>query len=306
MVHKVIQVTEKTLKEMEAYYQKYPKKKPPHSVFQVKVNDVTITAYQSKKVMFQGPNPDIEANRWQGSEAEKVNKPKKSHNYTPEPSLFHSSIIGSDETGTGDYFGPITVVSAYVEKSKLPLLKELGVRDSKNIKDDTIKTLAKTILQLDIPYSLMILPNPKYNALQKQGWTQGKMKTLMHHAAINATLEKISPIKPDGILVDQFSEPDVYIRHLKSEGHKLPVNSFFITKAESHALAVAVASILARYSFIKEMDKLSAEIGTNLPKGASHKVDQAAAKLIKQHGQSILSNVAKVHFKNTEKAEAYL
>lgn len=308
MGHIVHHVSDDTLKEMITYYQPYQTKTPQHAVFQAKKNGVTITGYRSKKVMFQGQNPEVEAGRWEaltsteGSTKKTVNQ----HDYMPAASLYEQNTIGSDETGTGDYFGPITVCSCYVTREQIALLKELGVKDSKNLTDDTIQTLAKTILQLEIPYSLVILHNEKYNRLQKQGWSQGKMKTMLHHAAITKLLKKIAPTKPDGIIIDQFATPNVYIKHLQSEGKTLPTNTYFVTKAESHAISVACASILARYSFVKEMDKLSKKAGFTLPKGASSKVDQAASYLVKKQGYESLDHFAKIHFKNTEKIATYL
>jgi ribonuclease HIII len=308
MGHIVHHVSDDTLKEMITYYQPYQTKTPQHAVFQAKKNGVTITGYRSKKVMFQGQNPEVEAGRWEaltsteGSTKKTVNQ----HDYMPDASLYEQNTIGSDETGTGDYFGPITVCSCYVTNEQIALLKELGVKDSKNLTDDTIQSLAKTILQLEIPYSLVILHNEKYNRLQKQGWSQGKMKTMLHHAAITKLLKKIAPTKPDGIIIDQFATPNVYIKHLQSEGKTLPTKTYFVTKAESHAISVACASILARYSFVKEMDKLSKKAGFTLPKGASSKVDQAASYLVKKQGYESLDHFAKTHFKNTEKIATYL
>lgn len=303
----VITVDDKTLSTMTNYYQPYQTKTPQHAVFQAKTNGVTITAYRSKKVMFQGERSDEEATRWQSGPSIQA-KPSSvnDHRYAPSKALFNQSIIGSDETGTGDYFGPITVVSAYVRADQVALLKELGVKDSKHLTDLSIVKLAKTILKLDLPYSLVVLHNEKYNQLQSRGWSQGKMKTMLHHTAISHLLTKLSPVKPDGILIDQFSTPQVYQKHLSSEGKQLHPNTYFMTKAESHAIAVATASILARYSFVKEMDKLSKQAGFTIPKGASKKVDQVAAQLIKQKGKEALTSYAKVHFKNTEKAATYL
>ncbi|MGM0523689.1 MAG: ribonuclease HIII [Bacillota bacterium] len=308
MGHIILHVSDDTLKDMTNDYQSYQTKTPQHAVFQAKKNGVTITAYRSKKVMFQGQNPEVEADRWestttaQGSTKKTVNQ----HDYMPDESLYGQNTIGSDETGTGDYFGPMTVCSCYVTREQIPLLKELGVKDSKNLTDETIQSLAKTILQLEIPYSLVILHNEKYNRLQKKGWSQGKMKTMLHHTAITKLLKKIAPTKPDGIIIDQFATPKVYIKHLQSEGKTLPADTYFVTKAESLAISVACASILARYSFVKEMDRLSKKAGFTLPKGASSKVDQAASYLVKKQGYDCLDQFAKVHFKNTEKIAAYL
>ncbi|WP_017473354.1 ribonuclease HIII [Amphibacillus jilinensis] len=304
----VLNVSEQTLLEMKQAYQSVEKATPPGAVFSAKTASTTITAYKSGKVLFQGSQPEIEAEKWAGTETpstSKATKKKNTHAYHPDPSLFHQSLIGSDEAGTGDYFGPITVAAAYVRADQIELLKELGVRDSKHLTDQSIQHIAQQLLLIDTPYSLVILDNPKYNQLQNKGWTQGKMKTMLHHTAIENVLSKIAPTKPDGILIDQFSQPDVYIKHLQKEQKTLPRSTYFVTKAESHSIAVAAASIIARASFVKKIDLLSKQAGLTLPKGASAKVDQVASHIISKKGKAYLDQVAKVHFANTKKAQNY-
>ncbi|WP_347833918.1 hypothetical protein [Gracilibacillus sp. JCM 18860] len=106
-----------------------------------------------------------------------------------------------------------------------------------------------------------------------------------------------------GILIDQFCQPLSYRKHISSEGGaKLQENVFFMTKAESYSTSVAAASIIARAKFVKEMDLLSERLGVTIPKGASSKVDETAAYLIKKHGLDVLYDNAKIHFANTDKA----
>ncbi|WP_053218969.1 ribonuclease HIII [Virgibacillus senegalensis] len=306
----VLKMDNKTMEKMKVYYQDYLKSAPTGSVFAAKTPNCTITAYRSGKVLFQGKAPDKEAGQWgdkrQISQSNLKRKDQKKHAYSPSSELFTSSHIGSDEAGTGDYFGPITVAAVYVTAEQMPLLKELGVRDSKNLTDEKIESIAKALVAQSIPYSLVVLRNEKYNQLQKKGWTQGKMKTMLHHHAIEKLSSKIAPERPAGILIDQFSEPGVYINHLKTERSSLQENVYFMTKAESYSLAVAAGSIIARASFVKEMNKLSEKMGINLPKGASGKVDQTAARIMKLHGKQALNKIAKLHFANTEKAGTYL
>jgi ribonuclease HIII len=279
---------------------------PPGGLFAAKLPSCMITAYKSGKVMFQGGNALNEVAQWEDVSNEskpKTASPKsRSDQYAVPSQIQTMSMIGSDEVGTGDFFGPITVVAAYVEPSQLDLLKELGVKDSKNLNDTHIVKIAKDIIEV-VPYSLLVLHNEKYNELQARGMTQGKMKALLHNKAIGNLLAKIAPKKPDGILIDQFAEPDIYFRHIKNEKNIIKDSVFFSTKAEGVHLSVAAASIIARYSFIKEFDKLSEKIGVTLQKGAGAGVDKIAAKIIKDKGENILHSIAKVHFANTEKAK---
>ncbi|MGI8316845.1 ribonuclease HIII [Halobacillus mangrovi] len=303
----VLKVTPSRVHQMKDYYDKQLKATPQNAVFAAKTNNCTITAYKSGKVLFQGKNPDAEAARW-GSAEQTTSQPKakskKHHAFHPDSSLFTRSHIGSDEAGTGDYFGPITVAAAYVTEDQIPVLKSLGVRDSKNLSDSQITELAKDIVALKIPYSLLRLNNKKYNQWQRKGWSQGKIKTLLHHQALDRLLEKISPERPEGILIDQFSQPEVYQKHLRSEKLKLQENVYFMTKAESYSIAVAAGSIIARSAFVKAMNQMEFDTGLPIPKGASGKVDQAAAEIIKAYGEEKLEELAKVHFANTKKAKA--
>lgn len=294
------------INEMKNYYKAYLSEKiPTGGVFSAKTPTCQVTAYKSGKVLFQGSGCEAEAEKWGDIKASapaiKTNKNEKGQSHLP-PNISSLSVIGSDEVGTGDYFGPITVVAAYVDKNQIPLLKELGVQDSKNLNDDKIIKIAKQIKDI-VPYSLLTLHNEKYNKLQKSGMSQGKMKTLLHNKAIGHVLNKIQPTEPEAILIDEFTKKETYYQHLKNEEVIHRDNVFFSTKAEGIHLAVAAASILARYAFVQHFDKLSKEAGFTITKGAGHKVDENAARLIHEKGIEVLPHFVKLHFANTEKAK---
>jgi ribonuclease HIII len=295
--------------EMRNYYGKnLLDKNIPGSVFAAKTPACMITAYKSGKVLFQGNDSEKEASRW-GSASASSNKPASSSKMKSTAKgdlptgIGQMSAIGSDEVGTGDFFGPITVVATYVKKENIPLLKELGVRDSKDLNDEKIIAIAKVIKDI-IPFSLMTLKNEKYNQVQQSGMSQGKMKAILHNQAILNVLDKISPEKPEAILIDQFVQASTYYQHLKTQKAIAKENVYFSTKAEGIHLAVAAASILARYAFIQYIDKLSEAAGFKIPKGAGAQVDVAAAKLIMSKGRDILPSFVKLHFANTDKAVA--
>lgn len=211
------------------------------------------------------------------------------------------SVIGSDETGTGDYFGPVTVAAVYVPKDKIELIYEIGVKDSKMLNDTLMTRMAPDIMSI-CPHSILTLRNEKYNQLQAKGYSQGKIKAMLHNQALKNVLSKIAPDKPDYILIDQFAERNIYYNHLKNEKEIVRENVLFSTKAEQLHSAVAAASILARYAFLREMDRLSKIVGTELQKGASGKVDEMAANIWLKHGEETLRSMAKWHFANTDKA----
>lgn len=304
MSNTVLTVSEDTLLKMKAHYQSSLQSKVPQGgVFMAKPNGCTITAYKSGKVMFQGSNCDAEVSKWQGKSASQT--PKKvnpTNTNSTLPKNFSSlAVIGSDEVGTGDYFGPMTVVASFVEPSQFELLKELGVKDSKELTDDAICSIAKKIVHV-VSYSLLVLNNEKYNAMQEKGYNMNKLKALLHNQAIRNTISKLEGKKYDSILIDQFTPPNLYYGYLKGTKEVIRDKVQFATKAEGLHLSVAVSSILARYAFLQQMDQLSEKAGMTLPKGAGAKVDQAAAKLIKSKGFEALRSLTKLHFANTEKA----
>jgi ribonuclease HIII len=297
----VLNLSLSEINKMKSYYEgKLLEKTPPGSVFAAKTSGTMITAYKSGKVLFQGSGCEAEASRWGEAAAKAPVKSSTPKGNLPE-GFSNWSVIGSDEVGTGDFFGPITVVAAYVKKEDIPLLKELGVRDSKDLNDDKIIAIAKVIKDV-VPFSLMTLKNEKYNQLQKAGMSQGKMKAILHNQAILNVLEKISPVKPEAILIDQFVQESTYFQHVKNQKAVAKENVYFSTKAEGIHLAVAAASILARYAFVQYFDKLSESAGFKIPKGAGSQVDEAAAKLILKKGREVLPRFVKLHFANTEKA----
>ncbi|WHX27691.1 ribonuclease HIII [Virgibacillus halodenitrificans] len=295
--------------EMKSFYSTYLTNTPQGAIFRAKTPNAVITAYHSGKVLFQGSNPEAEAGKWPESSNKKSSYKKTqrlNNSYAPPESLFGSNHIGTDEAGTGDYFGPITVAGVFIKKEQIHSLKTMGVKDSKNLTDSVIRKLAPEIVKLNLPYSSLVLPNEKYNRLQEKGWTQGKMKAMLHHHVIKNIFGNIDTTQLDGILIDQFCEPHVFQRHISSEKESILEKTYFMTKAESYSIAVAAASIIARSRFLSEMDLLSDKLGIVLPKGASKKVDQTIAKVILEKGESTLDGCAKTHFANTRKAQAYI
>lgn len=290
-------------KEVMAYYAShFIERKAPGVIFAAKLPDTAITMYKSGKLMFQGGGAEREAARW--GTVEKTATPLSTIGAKGDvlPNNFATmSVLGSDETGTGDYFGPITVAAVYVPTSKIELMNELGVKDSKMLTDDYMRKIAPD-LRAACVHSVLVLRNEKYNNLQAKGYSQGKMKAMMHNKALQNTLSKMAPEKPEFILIDQFAERGVYYNYLKNERDLVQENVYFSTKAEQLHVAVATASILARAAFLKEMDRLSDITGLTLMKGASNKVDVQAARIWCNQGEEFLRSITKWHFANTDKA----
>ncbi|WP_314733362.1 ribonuclease HIII [Anaerobacillus sp. CMMVII] len=312
MSQRVLLLDSKVIEKMKQFYQdELATKLPPGAIFSAKPMNCSVTAYKSGKVLFQGANHEAEAKIWEKFSKNEVQptvikKATKENTPSNKTQFSHMSLLGSDEVGTGDYFGPITVVASFVSKENFEELTQLGVKDSKGMKDEQICKIAKQLIK-QIPYSLLVLPNEKYNSLQAKGMNQGKIKAILHNQALLHLKKKLGATPYDGILIDQFVERGIYYRYIADQKEKVQEqNIFFQTKAESLHLSVAAASIIARYAFVREMDKLSAEAGFEIPKGAGPHVDKAAAKLIETHGLEALSKFCKVHFANTEKAKKLL
>ncbi|SOC02967.1 ribonuclease HIII [Ureibacillus xyleni] len=307
----VLQLSPEIQNEIKAYYAtSIVERNAPGVIFAAKLPDTAITMYKSGKVMFQGIGAKREASRWG-----EVKAKDPVQNTTPNginakgdklPENFAAmSVIGSDETGTGDYFGPVTVAAVYVPKDKIELIYELGVKDSKMLNDALMTRMAPDIMAV-CTHSILTLRNDKYNQLQAKGYSQGKIKAMLHNQALKNVLTKIAPDKPDYILIDQFAERNIYYNHIKNEKEIVRENVLFSTKAEQLHTAVAAASILARYAFLREMNQLGKIVGIDLQKGASGKVDEMAANIWLKHGEDTLRSMTKWHFANTEKARKLL
>lgn len=303
MTNSVLKLPEEKLRQLiKNYQEKEIKTKNPHARFAAKLSDTMITVYTSGKVMFQGDGAERETAKW--GTVDKVDKKVSQAKGDQLPPDFDKrSVLGSDETGTGDFFGPITVAACYVAENQVELAKELGVKDSKQLTDDYMRKIAPD-LQAAFVYSVLTLNNEKYNEVQAQGWSQGKIKALLHNQALKHVLRKMAPEKPQAILIDQFAERAIYYKHIATEPDIIRENVLFSTKAENLHVSVACASIIARVAFLEEMDRLSAVAGMTLPKGAGAIVDQAAAKILLTRGETFLKSITKAHFANTKKAQA--
>ncbi len=313
MTQVVLNPTPAQLAAMKKQYQtQLVPNKNPYAAFTAKAGTVTITAYSSGKVMFQGSGAQKEAGRWEniapaGKSSPSAAKSAPSRGKTAAvdsgklPAGFSGwSVAGSDEVGNGSYFGPLVVCAVYAAKEKLPALQKLGVKDSKMLTDAQIRKLAPAIMEL-VPYRKLVVTPEKYNAVQPR-YNAVHMKAVLHNQALYLLLQDIAPTKPDGILVDQFTSPANYRKYLKEEPRKVTESLYFVTKGEQYHLAVAAASILCRASFLEELEKESAQAGMTLPSGAGAKSDQVAARLLQKGGLPLLEKFAKLHFANTEKA----
>ena len=303
-ITKVIRVDNDTKKLMNEFYKDMKRDKtPPYAVFQADTGDTIVTLYESGKAMFQGVSADIEAGMWESIRKDKDNidyfmdtkdtKIKK-EDQVDIPSDIAS--VGSDEVGTGDYYGPIVVTASFVSKDNIPFLTELGVRDSKKLSDEQILKIVPKIIK-KIPYKTIMLSNKEYNDNYGKDMNMNKIKAVLHNKVLT---EMVKDNDYDYIVVDQFEPEKSYYNHLSDVPNPLK-GITFITKAEDKCLSVAVSSLISRYIFIKEIDKLGDKYGIFLPKGANYYVEDVGIKLVNKYGEKVLHDVAKLNFSNTDR-----
>lgn len=303
-ITKVIRVDNDTKKLMNEFYKDMKRDKtPPYAVFQADTGDTIVTLYESGKAMFQGVSADIEAGMWESIRKDKDNidyfMDTKDTKVKKEDQVdIHSDIasVGSDEVGTGDYYGPIVVTASFVSKDNIPFLTELGVRDSKKLSDEQILKIVPKIIK-KIPYKTIMLSNKEYNDNYGKDMNMNKIKAVLHNKVLT---EMVKDNDYDYIVVDQFEPEKSYYNHLSDVPNPLK-GITFITKAEDKCLSVAVSSLISRYIFIKEMDKLGDKYGIFLPKGANYYVEDVGIKLVNKYGEKILHDIAKLNFSNTDR-----
>lgn len=292
----VIKVSDSTKEKMIKYYEgKKRDKVIPYVVFQAEEEDTVITMYESGKVMFQGVSADVDATMWKEIDGQNISKKEVT---AEDKKYYNCSSIGSDEVGTGDYFGPIVVSSCFVDKALIPELEKLGIRDSKKIDDAKILKIAPTVSKL-VKYKSVILSNAEYNEKHGSSNNMNKIKAIMHNKVLYDLVHSDN-YNYDYIIVDEFARENRYYDYIK-ESSNVQKGITFLTKAEDKNLAVACASIISRYIFIKEFDKLSDSLHIPLPKGAGGQVDKIGEEIVEKYGKDKLKEVAKLNFKNTER-----
>ncbi len=203
--------------------------------------------------------------------------------------------IGTDESGKGDYFGPLVIGGVHVDSKTKDLLLNMRVRDSKKISDSVIKELDYQIRSVCI-YSVVVIGPEKYNLLYQKMKNLNTLLAWGHARVIENILLRVDCQKA---IADQFGSEDYIKNALMEMGKKIELTQ---TPGAEADVGVAAASIVARAEFVRRMEKLSEECGFPLPKGASEQVDLVARKLVEQMGKDALNRFVKLHFKNTIRA----
>jgi ribonuclease HIII len=199
--------------------------------------------------------------------------------------------IGVDESGKGDYFGPLVIAACYVGPEHFAELE--GVKDSKKLTDKQAFSLAG-VIRRTCPHAVISIGPHKYNELYAKMRNLNSLLAWGHARAIENVLEQ----QPAELVIsDQFAQPDTVRRRLFEKGRSIRLES--VVRAESD-LAVAAASVLARAGFLRALEQLSEKHGVQLPKGAGPNVIAAGKQFVEKHGLDHLGEVAKLHFKTTQ------
>lgn len=203
-------------------------------------------------------------------------------------------VIGVDESGKGDFFGPLVIAAFLADDSDETLLRAAGVRDSKLISDKKILEIDSDLRQ-DFPHEVLVISPEDYNRRYKQIKNLNKLLADGHAETIDRILRNN---EAESAVSDKFGKTELVQDALRDRNRSIDLKQ--IVRGES-VVQVAAASIMARAGFILEMRRISESLGFELPRGASAIVDEAGRALVRQFGSSVLSRVAKLHFKNYQR-----
>lgn len=208
-------------------------------------------------------------------------------------------IIGTDESGKGDYFGPLVSAAVYVDEVSSKELSICGVTDSKNLTDKRNLELSRRVARISNGrFSIIEISPERYNSLYEQFKRERKnLNTLLAWGHAKAMEEVLTKVYCKVAIADQFADERFILGKLQEKGKSLQLIQ--MPKAEKN-IAVAAASVMARARFLEKLDKLSNEFKIRLPKGASQMVIEVGRKLVDIHGKESLRKVAKLHFKTTK------
>jgi ribonuclease HIII len=215
----------------------------------------------------------------------------------PVPTIVNTAgipRIGLDESGKGDYFGPLVIGAVYVDERTESRLKALGVRDSKQLTDNRMLAMAEEIKAL-CPHLVVPIEPKRYNELYNKIHHLNRLLAWGHAWTLEQMLEKV----PSNLaIIDQFGDKSYILQALREKGRSITIEQQ--PRAEED-VAVAAASILARARFVQQLELLSRRVGQTLPKGASDPaIVEVGREIVSKYGREMLGEVAKLHFKTTQ------
>ena len=267
-----------------------------YAFWEIKHKDFVAAFYNSGKFVIQGKNIGvlIDFLSTKFSDFSKMQSLKDESNGNKNSIADFPSLplpyIGTDESGKGDFFGPLVVAGVLLDEKNKLIFEKLGIKDSKTLKDAQMLKMAQEI-QKNSVYSVLAISNTKYNELYSKFKNLNKLLAWGHARVIENILEKQAC---GYALSDKFGDESLIQNALMQKGRNIHLEQR--TKAESD-IAVAAASVLARATFVQKMQTMENFYGLKLPKGCNNIVKSSAAEFIQKYGKDRLSEVCKAHFK---------
>ncbi len=269
-------------------------------------NKIPVAVYTTGRALIQGKDSSLrsELQAWWNSKQSNPVRPtapaiaQSALTDTPAISSLASfagtARIGCDESGKGDYFGPLVIAAVYVDERTETRLHSLGTRDSKTLTDARMLTMAEEIKSI-CPHMVVPVEPQRYNILYAQTGNLNRLLAWGHAWTLEQLLEKASCRLA---IIDRFGDPSYVLNALREKGRQITIEQR--THAEED-IAVAAASILARARFVQMLEQLSQSAGETLPKGASDPAIVAVGRrIVNRLGKEQLTRFAKIHFKTTE------
>lgn len=297
-----IKVTPEDLNRLENDYLSFiTDRNIGYILFVAKTEDNIITAYDNKKknqfkVTIQGKDELDLASKYTTNLMLLPNPRKHKENNIAFNFIDVDHQIGSDEVGTGDFFGPIVVCAAYVDHDTMGIIEEYGVADSKKLTDTKILEIVPLLMK-KVHYVCNVFNNVSYNKAVDSGFNMNQIKCRMHNYVLVKLHERCPYVT--NIYVDKFTSEELYYKYLDNV-NRVEKGIVFREKGESFFPSVALASCIARYIFLKEIEKMSEKYQMKIPLGASNAVDEFAKKFVEKYGMDELLQNVKKNFKNLE------
>ena len=264
----------------------------PYTLFFARKNKLSVAVYEKgPKLLLQGKGIDDFVSF--ELEPKILGEARLGYEEVHSPEMFEPHF-GIDESGKGDFFGPLVIAGAYTDRQITRQFLENGTQDSKRIGSDArIRALAKMIRQTPgVAFDIVLIGPERYNDLYKKF---GNLNSLLGwgHARV---IENLLAKRPDcpRALSDKFADARVIEKALLQHGQRIQLEQR--TKAESD-LAVAAASILAREAFIDWLERSGKQLGLPLGRGVSARIKETARKIVEKEGPAALRRFAKVHFR---------
>lgn len=270
---------------------------PPHTHYSAKKPGISVTLFKSQKCVIQGKESKEFIEFYFEPEILEAFPETLKKLKTPDfivPGIDYSAKIGVDESGKGDFFGPLVIAGVQADEAGIRRLLDIGVKDSKTLTDKTMHVMAQKIKK-ECLFQIVILNPAKYNEIYASFQNLNALLAWGHATVIESLIAKSGCKRA---LIDQFANEKMVINALKRKKVDLELTQRH--KGESDPV-VAAASILARDAFVTGLAALSEEAGLTLPKGASAAVISAGSKLLRQIGRENLAKYGKMHFKTVDK-----